>query len=57
MGALTAASVVILSEGNLERPTIQESRPGPAEIGFGDGAEKSMRRIENDDCTWAGVSG
>jgi hypothetical protein len=57
MGALTAARVVILPERNLELFTIQERHAQPWTKLLAAGAEKSISRIENDDCTWLGVSG
>jgi hypothetical protein len=57
MGALTAARVVILPERNLEPLTIKERHAEPLEKPCAASAEKSISRIENDDCTWLGVSG
>jgi hypothetical protein len=57
MGALTAARVVILPEGGIRSFHDIGTSCGTQEKRLAARAEKSIGRIENDDCTWLGVSG
>jgi hypothetical protein len=57
MGALTAARVVTLPEWRT--PIFHDTGTSSGTLGkrLAASAEKSIGRIENDDCTWLGVSG
>jgi hypothetical protein len=57
MGALTAARAVILPEERTR--TFHDIGTSSRTLGkrLAANAEKSIGRIENDDCTWLGVSG